>query len=280
MMEKELDTWGRHLLNRTRNSKKEEFMNMNMFLNGLVKRVTLKNEDAVCAVTGDRGKGKSTFSLGGSMQLGQLIKRDKGGKAFVWENISYRYEDIDKIIEKAGDDDQMVYDIDEGLDVANAKDAMTRVNKEISKFMQKARKKRNIYFWNIPDFLELDSTIRNRVIHFWIHVFWKSSDLDRHKRYGLAALMRRNQNPYKRDKWGLDEKGDMSKPMIHSVEDLRAHLHRSPGFVADLAFSILPETIEEAYLKESNEALRLSSKSFKLSRVPVKTTPDVGTPSQ
>jgi hypothetical protein len=259
--DKDLDTWGRHMLSKVRKSKFDEMQNYNEFITELALRPT-RNEDGVLAVTGDRGKGKTNFCLGSSLMLSQLMPRETG-PAFKWDHISYRYEDIGDIVEQAGEMDNKIYAVDEAVDAANSKDAMTRANKELSKFMQKARKRKNIYFWAIPDFTELDSSIRNKVIHYWVHVFHKNEQKERNKSYALAALFRKDLNPFNRDKWGFETNSKITSEPIHDVEGLMSLFTKTKSFIAYLAFPILPAVIEEEYTKLSKEALSQSGRSFK-----------------
>lgn len=262
--DRDLEIWGRHLLNKLERTKMPEMRQNYIFLYELAQR-TLRNEDGVVAVTGDRGKGKSNWSMVSSMILGHLLPKDHG-HPFSWGNISYRYEDIGDIVEKAGDLDRRVYNIDEAIDVARSRDAMTRANKELGRFMQKARKKRNLYFWNIPDFTELDSSIRNRVIHFWVHVFYKTdspaAEEHRNRQYSVAALFRKDLNVFNRDKWGFDSP-KRDDPAIHDVSDLSSMFKKKKGFVAFLACPRLPQIIEDRHTKASEDAIRKSGAEFK-----------------
>lgn len=262
MNDEELETWGKHVLAKITKSRMPEMQNFNTFVNALVAR-TNNNEDGVIAVTGDRGKGKTTFSLNACLMMRMLLPRTNG-PAFTWDNICYRYDGIGDIIEKAGDKDQQVYTIDEAIDVAHSKDAMSRVNKELGKFMIKARKKRNLYFWNIPDFTDLDAGIRNKVIQYWVHVFYRDVGNDKASSYSMAALLRKNLNPFERDKWGFETNSRLVNTPVHDVAGLMELFHKSQNFVAFIAFPPLPKVIEESYLVPSYDALRASSKEFNL----------------
>jgi len=268
--EYDLSRWGNHLLKRLQKAKNPNMHYYYMFLQGLVNR-TMRNEDAVVAVTGDRGKGKTNFSFASSMIIGGMLPKDRG-PPFTWENVSYRYEDIGDIVERAGDLDQRVYTIDEAIDVARSSDAMTRANKELGKFMQKARKKRNIYFWNIPYFTELQSSIRNNVIHFWIHVFHKVVNEKREREYSVAALYTKDLNPFNRDKWGFDSV-KASEPAIFDTPDLMEVLSKKKGFITFISCPRIPEVIEKKYEINSFDALRKAGAKFKESMNPSKPKP-------
>jgi len=260
MNDEELETWSRHILTKVKHSRMPEFQNYLNFITGLCNRMT-NNQHAVCAVTGDAGKGKTTFTINSCMMARELLPRTNG-PAFTWDNICYRYDGIGDLVEKAGDLDQMVYTIDEAIDVAHAKDAMSRANKELGKFMLKARKKRNLYFWNIPNFTDLDSGIRNNVVQYWVHVFHRMEAKDRNKSYGIAALSRKDLNPYVHDKWGFESNQKLISSPVHDVDTLMELFKKAPSFVAFVAFPPLPKAIEAAYLVPSYDALRKSSKEF------------------
>lgn len=254
-----LVVWGEHLHRKIKRSEVRDMRAFSLFLDECIAR-TKRDEDAVIAVTGDRGRGKSTLSLGASMVLSHRMKRDPA--AFTWDNMCYRFEDLGELIDKAGNNDGLIYNIDEAIDVAHSKSAMSRANKELGKFMIRARKLRNIYFWNIPDFTELDSTIRNKVIQYWIHVFYKSEHRERNKRYGVAALFRKDLNPFNPDKWGFEETKKIVKRPIHDVFHLIKMFRKTRSYVATMAFPILPKIIEDMYKAPSFDALRESGKKF------------------
>jgi len=260
LTEEQLDFWGKRLLEKIQKSDLKEMHLFHAFLEELVRR-TERKMDGVIAICGPRGYGKTTLALVSSLILRQLLPRNEEA-AFTWDNICYHYDDIGDVIEKASANSIRVYPIDEAIDVMDARDSMSKVNKELGRFMTKARKKKNIYFWCIPSFVDLDSRLRNNIIHFWIEIFWKSNHADEDKRYAYAAFFAKDSDPTVRDKWGFDDLKKTRRSTYTAEEQLKL-MKRMRGFVCVIAFPMLPKVIEDEYEQTSFEALEDAGKAFK-----------------
>lgn len=255
-MSEDIDLWGKHLLAKL--DDKEATENHRYFklcLEEFAQRPT-RNQDATIAVTGDSGMGKTSLALAGS-----LINTQMGVK-FDWDNICYSFIDMPNIVEKATSEEANSYVIDEAIDVADASGFMTRLNREIRKVGNKWRKKRNIYWWCIPDFLDLDPGIRNRLVKWWFHVIWQSDHKERSERYAIAAFFRKDMNPFQTDKWGIKDMSNIKRGITDHVA-LMKYLRKVRSFVTFVAFPILPVAIEEKYELRSKEALQNSGQAFK-----------------
>ena len=257
-MSEDIDLWGKHLLERLQDKEAtENHRYFNLCLDEFAGR-TKRNQDAWIVVTGDTGMGKTTLSLGGSLitnQPGYDVKFD-------WDNICYSLTDLPDIIERATSEEANSYVIDEAMDVADASSFMTRLNREMRKVGTKLRKKRNIYWWCIPDFMALDPGIRNRLVKWWFHIFWQSDHKERSERYAIAAFFRKDMNPFQTDKWGLSDVKTMRKGITDHVTLMR-YLRKIRSFVSFVAFPILPSVIEEKYESRSKMALAETGREFK-----------------
>jgi hypothetical protein len=267
--QEQMDYWGNALDEKIRKLAREEedkdsingfFSCYDAFIDGLVKR-TQTRQDAVVAVSGERGIGKSTFSMVTSLVLNNRIPKGPL-PTFSWNNICFKYDTIGELVEKAGAESTQVYNIDEAIDVAHAKQAMSRLNIELSKFIQKARKNNNIYFWCIPDFKGLDSEIRNTAIHFWVHVFYRTDNPERKRNMAFAAFFKPDMSPFNPDKWGLIE-GKKDKEPAYDVESLIAIFRRRRQFRSILSYPMMPQIIEETYELQSKDALKKTGEEFR-----------------
>lgn len=256
----QLDLWGKKLMHKIDTSDIPEMRDSyKQVLEGAVGR-TARNEDSVFAVTGWRGKGKTGFSICSSLLLRQMYPSSP--PAFTWDNICYDSSTLGDMVEKAASDNTKIYIIDESIDVAYGRDAMAKINRELAKFMTKARKLKNIYFWNIPEFASLDSELRNRIVHYWVDIFYKTKNSDRDANYAFAAMFRKDMNSFTSDKWGFDEAARIIKHGIHNPAEYMRNVRRIRSFVTFLAFPILPKVVEDAYLETSMASLQSSGKQF------------------
>lgn len=252
--ENELDVWGRHLLNKVYASDAPiHFKYYGYALDGLV-GLTQRNQDAMVAVTGTkRGIGKTTFAFDSS-----LINRQRG-VGFEWENSCTSIDSLPDVVSKSLKQRSNSYIIDEAIDVADARDFASKINKDLTKAMTKVRKRNNIYYWCIPDFMDLDSRLRNRIIDYWIFVFEQSDGGERDRRYASAALFKKDLNPFNSDKWGI---GDAKKFAIQDTDRLRKYLKKCRSYVGEISFPILPKPIEDKYTVMSNAALDATADKF------------------
>lgn len=253
--ESEIEIWSRHLDEKVyHKDARPGFKMYQLILEGL-RAQSERGMDAVVAVTGTRrGIGKTNFSIGSS------LINSRHGINFGWEDICYGMEDMPDIVDKSSANRANSYVIDEADDVADSRDFASKINKSLMKFMMKVRKNNNIYFWNIPDFTDLDSKLRNRAIDYWIYVFEQVRNSERDNSYANAALFAKNMNPKQSDKWGISED---NKYVIMNHADIRKWLKRQRNFVGEFSFPILPKPIEDKYLIRSYSALRETGRRFK-----------------
>lgn len=254
-MTDELDTWGRHLLKSVQYPDESVTFHLNyyVFLRELITLLN-SNQHAVIIVTGDQGKGKSTFAL-----VSSLILR-MGGLRFDWGNISYSINEVPGMVEMATAGELAAYTIDEAIDAADSRRYMSKLSVHLTSIFTRIRKKRNIYFWCIPDFADIDPRLRNRIADFWVHVYWRSHHEDRDRRYAKAFLFARNKNFFNPDRWGLV---DMPKYAIHSNDRLEQFARRNRCYRGRMAFPIMPLAIEDKYAVKSHEALAEAGREFK-----------------
>lgn len=242
--------WGDHLLKKLNNGTQQHKLYL-QFLNGIVKRVK-DDMDAVVAVCGERGIGKSSFGLVSGIALNKL------GLDFSMDNVFYLSKEIDKAIEQIINSTSSVFVFDEMIDFAYSRNAMTTMNRNIARILTKTRKLNNVYFFCIPKFRELDSTIRNNVVNYWIEVFWRSRDKDEDRRYAMASLFKKDRNPLTDDPWGFSMEQHKKKRIFTPKDQLKL-MKRIRSHVCTMAFPKLPKTIEDYYKEISIQSIKESN---------------------
>lgn len=258
-MEEETN-WGAHLLKKCINEEATEYhRNTFEFLRELAYSVKFKKKDGQILVTGERGIGKSSVADAGCLMLTQP---ELGSIAFeMKKDTCFSSEDIGPVVESAGFTNENSYIIDESMDVVDSRDSLTHMNKAMSKFMNSARKMRNIFWWCVADVADVDSRIKNRIVKYWLHVYYQTDHQERDKRYAVAALFRKDLNPFNPDKWGITDVSKQ-KRAITTHQDLFRLFKKVKSFCGNLAFPILPQSVEDEYEKLSMEAIAKRGKKF------------------
>lgn len=244
--DEQLDLWGRKLLDKLKNGNLQERLYIK-YLEGLSKR-TEKNMDAIIAVCGERGMGKSSFAIESGVILRQF------GVGFDFSDIYFGEKSLKDAVGRISTSKRRAYVFDEIIDLAYSRNAMTTMNRNIARFFTKVRKMNNIIFLCIPRIRTLDPALRNDVVHFWNEVFWKSSAKDRDKQFAMVALFRKDKNPLTDDPWGLDDRL-MHKRRAYTPKDHLKLMKRVRSYVGCLAYPPLPDVLERAYVDSSENYL-------------------------
>lgn len=237
LTDEQLDLWGKKILERCRDSDDERENNWVNHLQGLAER-TDDSLDAVVAVSGKRGLGKSSYAI-----LSAVIMR-QFGLEFDFSDIYYGERSLITAVNKIATTRKRVYVFDEIIDLAYSRNAMTTLNKNLARFFTKVRKMNNIIFLCIPRFKNLDPAIRNDVVHFWTEVFWR----------GETSLHRKSGNPASSDPWGLDDKKVIYRK-AYTQRDHEKLMRKFPSFLWFMKFPPLPVALENAYLEGSEHYL-------------------------
>ncbi len=214
------------------------------FIKGLLERVG-KNKDAVVIVTGERGEGKTTFSVLCSMlgtaipetqEFGHLQKMN-----FEWNNIIRKYTSESQ--KRLTSTRFQFFVCDEIIDIAFSPDALTRKTKFFSKVFSKTRKLNNIYFLCIPFFKRITGFFRD-VAHFWVHIVYQKQNKNRDDWYAYAYIFTKNKDPTTDDPWMFDS---LRKSFKVGKRHLLSRLKSHAGFLAEVRFKPLPEALEHKY---------------------------------
>lgn len=193
--------------------------------------------DAVIAVSGEEGIGKSTFTL----QLALELLKDKSGvDAFDMErNIAYTAEESLNKIADAPFKSCVV--IDEAGRLFFKRDAMSSKTKKGVKLFQQIRFKNLCVLMAIPPFFSLDREIRNNRVWIWVHIYARGK--------GLVFL--KDRNIFIDDPWHQAETQGNIYRKYHTVGDSQAKLiagyTKSKNFVGVISFDKLAPDFEKRY---------------------------------
>jgi len=248
----QLDLWGDKLQSKLENGTHQQRQYLK-FLDGLVWRAN-NNMDAVVAVCGERGMGKSSFAI----TSGILLRRK--GINFDFENIFYGPDALKGAVTNISQSRKGAYVFDEMIDLAYSRNAMTTLNRSLAQFFTKIRKMNNIVFLCIPRFKALDPALRNDIVHFWAEVFWKSYAQEHKKRFALVSLFRKDKNQMTDDPWGFDNKY-IYKRAFKPLDQLRI-MKKMRSYVGCVNCPPLPKPIEKAYEDTARDYLKTSSEDL------------------
>lgn len=251
--DKTLDLWGEKVYKRLEKGNTQQRLYL-AFLRGIAKR-TENNMDAIVAVCGERGMGKSSYGILSAVLLRQY------GLDFNFSDIYYGADSLKTAVTRISTSKRRVYVFDEIIDLAYSRNAMTTMNKNLARFFTKVRKMNNIIFLCIPRFRTLDPALRNDVVHFWNEVFWKSQAKDPSDRFAMVALFRKDKNPLTDDPWGLDDRV-MSKRRAYTPKDHLKVMKRVRSYVGNIAYPPLPAALEKAYVESSEDYLGKAGEEF------------------
>lgn len=242
--DEQLDQWGKKILRAHKESGDPWDSNWIDFLEGLSNR-TKKNLDAIVTVAGRRGLGKTTFAINSALVCRQF------GLDFSLSDIYYGERSLAGAVEKISKHRNRVYIFDEIIDLAYSRNAMTVLNKNLSRFFTKVRKMNNIVFLCIPRFKNLDTSLRNDAVHFWVEVFWR----------GECSMHRMSNNPSGEDPWGLEDKR-VKLMKAYTQRDYEKLMGKYSSFKWFMKYPKMPAVIEKSYLQTSEAYLEEAGKVF------------------
>ncbi len=208
--------------------------------------------DAVMAITGGEGVGKSTFGI----QLGKAIDTN-----FTLEkNILFYAENM--IDQMRGNPRYSYNMVDEAARALYSRTWYEKRQILINKYLRVCRKENKILALIIPNFWDLDSGIRNKRVLIWIWI------LERNSRTGIgkAAMFINDFNQFYSDPWGLKE-GQRLFSRLRGMDylmrdDIRyKNIAKIPSFVCFFEFPKLNDKLFAEYrelAEKANEELEKS----------------------
>lgn len=121
-------------------------------LDNIQEHVKEKNLDWVHVNEGSEGTGKSALSLSMAVYLDDEFNAEK--------QIAFSAKEFRQKASKLDPYKPIIFD--EGIDGLYSRNAMTKENKRTVKFLRKCREMNLFIFINLPQFTELDKSIRNK----------------------------------------------------------------------------------------------------------------------
>lgn len=186
--------------------------------------------DAIVVISGSRGMGKSV--------LGMNLMRILNGESYFTEEAMrrlniYQPGDLTETLDKCPDNSSLL--VDEAINVLFKRDFAKKSQKVNIKIFNTHRDKRLIVFLLVPNFFDIDSSVRNSlIIKFWIHV---------HSR-GKAWIFTHENNPATDDPW--------CRSNIFYWH-LKGQIYRSHNFIGNLQFKNIKDPIYKIYQEIKKE---------------------------
>lgn len=207
--------------------------------------------DFLCAVSGFKGLGKTTFSVQAARRY---LENFCNTKFNLTANMAY---DNDEVMQKTLDlKEYHTLVCDEAVRFAMAEDWMQSESKDLKRMFAQIRTKHLVYFFNIPEFWWLDKKYREDMTTCWVHIIKR----------GIAAVFFPDLTPGVIDRWHrkelltIFEKRPLSFFTIN-IEHVVRSLHQHPCFWDVIAYPQLPQDMYASYLELRNKKVRESIKS-------------------
>jgi len=184
-----------------------------------IKKYQKKGYDSPILIDGHRRTGKSTLAKA----IAYLINPDMTINNFV-----SGIEEAPEKISNAKEDDVLIFD--EGSLIANSKDGMSKVNKQLEKIIDVVGVKRLVLIFCMPSFFSISKTIAIQHSRFLIHVYTgdklergKFSYFGTKKKALLYMIGKKNFGSYKKPKSNWTGKfNDFSLPFEEDYNKLKA----------------------------------------------------------
>lgn len=180
----------------------------------------LNNHDCITCITGARGMGKSVL---GMRLTGLLTPNYFTHETMDYNNI-YQPSDLSKKMDECPDNTAFL--VDEAINVLFKRDFAKKKQKTNIKIFNTHRDKRLIILLLVPNFFDIDSSVRNSlIIKFWIHVYSR----------GKAWIFTHENNPATDDPW--------CRSNIF-YNHLRGRIYKAQNYIGNLQF---PNVKDEHY---------------------------------
>ena len=168
------------------------YSKFNVFIRLIYRLITVEDLDCFIGVSGFKGFGKSSFSIGSCKRYVENYLHLPFGIKDVKTYTAYSNQDVQNHVRDLPDYSPLA--CDEAVNFAMGEDWMRSENKELKKVLSKIRTKHLLLFFNIPDLWWLDAKYRENMMTIWIHIVKKG--------YVICSLP--NLSPGLEDHWMRD----------------------------------------------------------------------------
>ena len=199
-----------------------------------IKLVQQSKGDFIIVISGFRGVGKSTLQARFIQELmGDGILTEEGFK----RHFIYSRRELDKKLEEFKEDEPIC--VDEGINLLFKREFQNRDQNIIIKKFNTYRDKHFVIFLLLPNFWDLDSSIRNSsMIKWWIHC----------SNFGKGVIYQPEDNEWNPDPWNQKNNFIATRKGIKNFS--------LPNYVANIIWDELPEDVYEIYKKVKAEKRR------------------------
>jgi hypothetical protein len=221
----------------------------------LVKRL---NTDIAIAVTGREQSGKSTLAL----KIARILNNNK----FIDLKTQVGYDIEESLKELRNLKENSIYVLDEAIRVAYNRQFMSSGNRKVNVLFRQIGSKKSTVFVVMPNFWEMDSSLRDRRVALWIHCLGPSQinkETNIPERFE-AVMFEPNEHAFDRDKWGLDfeftrikkarKKGSQFHISVSTTINQQIKMYaRMSNYVKHFSYAPLPSDYFLRYKKMSDE---------------------------
>jgi len=150
----------------------KEYLTQSELVRLVVKNIKKDNQGQIIAITGAQGTGKSYDGIALSKEV---VKYTLPKRKFSLDNVAFTTQEFFRIYNNKDLTPEGDYILFEEIGVnANAKDALTSINKVLGKISQTLRYRKLIIILTAPDLSFIDKTLRKQM-HFWLETDKKFS---------------------------------------------------------------------------------------------------------
>ena len=229
-----------------------EFITPKILVEKCIKRCK-KDKDAVVAITGDEGDGKSTLAVWCIIESLRLQGKTEEEIITMFNEYIIYSPTKDQLIEKVVKLPRYsVFSADEAIKILYKMNWYTDIQKFLNVIYALCRKENKATILCMPRFTDFNEFFRNHRIRYWIHV------LER----GRAVLFAKDWSPFTKDPWWMDDnqrtinagyKNKQTKVVEFDIDSKISMLKKLKIFVTEVRFDDLPKEISKIYLKGKEE---------------------------
>ena len=210
-------------------TRKPIYMSIKSFAN-LIDTTLKSDRQMIVCITGTTGTGKSTLAIWILKALYKINGFDlKLDEALVYsaEEFAERYKTNPKYHGVI---------VDEAINLAYSLDFQTKESSQIVKIMNLYRTVNNITFWILPNFWNLNKSIRDGLVDVWINIPKRS----------MSYVLLPDKNPFVSDRWYKAENEKLFRGGGRN-NNFENNPTRCKNFAGIMMFKKLPDKVEAIY---------------------------------